>query len=161
MNTIFLALGSNVGDKMQNINNAISLLSKKIVEVKLAPIYETKAVGYTDQDNFMNTALLGKTRLSPLNLLNFVKQIETEVGRIKRFRWGPREIDIDIIFYNDLCSVSDKLTIPHQLMHTRDFVLKPLLTLDKNFVHQVCNKTLEQLYLELPKNEQSVLEKML
>ena len=97
--TIFLALGSNVGDKISNIKKTINLLGSKVSEIESAPLYESKAIGYLDQANFINTVIKGETSLTPHELLKFIKEVEHEVGRVERFRWGPREIDIDIIFF--------------------------------------------------------------
>ncbi len=158
MNTIFLALGSNVGDSVTYIHKAIELLSKKISNIQTAPIYTSKAVGFTDQPDFFNTAIKGKTDLEPLELLTFVKDIEQEIGRIYRFRWGPREIDVDIIFYNDLIFKNDTLEIPHPRAHERDFVLVPIADIDPTTVHPVLKKTVAKLLQELP--ETAILKKL-
>ncbi|OGK17854.1 2-amino-4-hydroxy-6-hydroxymethyldihydropteridine diphosphokinase [Candidatus Roizmanbacteria bacterium RIFCSPLOWO2_12_FULL_40_12] len=157
MSIIFLALGSNVGNSKQNIEDAISLLKEKVRKVQVAKFYTTKAVGYTKQDNFVNTALKGETSLEPIELFHFVKEIEKKMGRVKRFRWGPREIDIDIIFYKELIYRSKKLEIPHPRMHERDFVLKPFLDIEKDFVHPVLKKKLKDLYLQLSDNQKSII----
>src|ERR1019366_6456645 len=101
MTVVYLALGSNVGDSAANIAEAIKLLGNSIESIKQAPLYASKAAGYTDQPDFVNTAVSGETSLNPEQLLSFVKDIEQQIGLINRFRWGPREIDIDIIFYGD------------------------------------------------------------
>lgn len=160
MHTIFLALGSNVGDSVDNIHYAISLLEEKISSITLAPIYTSKAVGYTDQPDFFNTAIKAETNLEPLELLKFVKQIEQEIGRVHRFRWGPREIDIDIIFYDDITFKDDLLEIPHPRAHERDFVLLPIADIDKNFIHPTKQKTIETLLSELSIEQTAVLKKI-
>src|SRR5436190_22931888 len=99
MHTIFLALGTNVGERKQHIEDAIEALQEKIHDMVQAPIYESKPVGFTDQANFYNTVTKGQTELSPEALLQFVKSLEKRLGRIKRFPNGPREIDIDIALY--------------------------------------------------------------
>lgn len=147
--TIFFGLGSNVGDKKQNLEKAISKLSKKISDIQVSKFYETEPWGYTEQDKFLNAAIRGKTFLAPSELLQFIKLIEKEVGRVKRFKWGPREIDIDILFYDDLIYKDNFLTIPHPFLQEREFVLKPLLDLDPNFVHPVFKRTVHQLYEKL------------
>lgn len=157
MHKVYLALGANVGDKKKNLKAVIGLLKEKIKNIEVARIYETKPWGFKEQDNFLNTALIGSTSLSPLQLLKFVKDIEKKIGRIKRFRWGPREIDIDILFYNNLIFKNKILEIPHPRLHERDFVLKPLMDLDPNFVHPGLNKTIKKLYAELPKTELTVI----
>src|SRR3989338_3450233 len=110
---VYLGLGTNVGDREKNLDRAVEFLGKKISALRRAPLYESKAVGFTDQANFLNTAVVGYTTLPPAELLQFCKQIEKDVGRVERFRWGPREIDIDILFYGDQIMESKALTIPH------------------------------------------------
>jgi len=145
MNEVYLGLGSNVGDRLLNLNKAIELLSEKIQILKKSKIYISKAVGYTDQPDFHNMVLYGKTDLSPEELFNFIKDVEKNVGRVYRFHWGPREIDIDILFYNDLVYKSDKLNIPHPRLHERDFVLSPLIELNSKLFHPVLNKRVSDL----------------
>jgi len=145
MNEVYLGLGSNVGDRLLNLNKAIELLSEKIQILKKSKIYISKAVGYTDQPDFYNMVLYGKTDLSPEELFNFIKDVEKNVGRVYRFHWGPREIDIDILFYNDLVYKSDKLDIPHPRLHERDFVLLPLIELNPKLFHPVLNKRVSDL----------------
>lgn len=159
MKKIFLALGSNVGNKNKNIKEAIKLLSRNIQKIKVAPIYKSKAMYYEDQDVFLNTVISGNTSLSPKALLKFIKTIEVQVGRTKRFKWGPREIDIDIIFYgNTICNEKD-LQIPHPLLQERDFVLQPLYYLDSKFIHPVMKKTVKELLNNLPSSQRSILNK--
>jgi 2-amino-4-hydroxy-6-hydroxymethyldihydropteridine diphosphokinase len=130
MTEVYLAIGANVGDRQANIDEAVRLLGDKISGLRIAPIIETKAVGYTNQPDFLNTAAVGQTDLGPDELLKFIKGIEQRVGRTKTFRWGPREIDIDIIFYGNQTYKSEHLTIPHPEYSNRDFVLKPLMELN-------------------------------
>lgn len=157
MHTVFLGLGANVGDKKENIKRAIQLLSEKIDQLVVASIYETKPWGYKEQDNFLNTAIKGISPLSPIELFKFVKDVEARVGRIKRFKWGPREIDIDILFYDDLVYKNHILEIPHPRLNERDFVLKPLIDLDPEFVHSVFKKTVRQLYKKLSAKDSSIV----
>lgn len=145
MNKIFLALGSNVGDRAKYIGDAVALLGEKIDDVRSAPVYESKAVGYTDQPDFLNTVIEGFTALSPEELLNFTQATEKKVGRIPRFRWGPREIDIDILFYDDLVIKSDRLQIPHPRLQERHFVLVPLQNLVPDFTHPSLSKTVQEM----------------
>jgi len=145
----FLGLGANVGDKKQNLEKAIMKLREKISDIQVSKFYETEPWGYENQDKFLNAAVSGKTKLTPMQLLNFVEQIEKEIGRIKRFKWGPREIDIDILFYDDLVYEDYSLTIPHPFIQERKFVLEPLMDLDTNFIHPVFKKTVQQLYEKL------------
>jgi len=158
MKKIFLGIGSNVGDRKENIYKAISLLKEKITDMKVAPIYISKAVGYENQANFFNTVVRGFTKLSPYELLSFTQEVERKTGRIYRFKWGPREIDIDILFYEDLILKTDNLTIPHQYAHKRDFVLLPLIDLEEDFIHPVLKKSVKEILEDL--KEKSILGKI-
>ncbi len=146
---VYLALGANVGDKKANIGKAIRFLSEKVIYMKRAHLYVSNAVGYTDQDDFINTAVSGETELKPKELLRFVKDIEKQIGRVYRFRWGPREIDIDIIFYGNAIYKDTELEIPHPAMHERDFVLRPLADLDGEMIHPVLKKSVKELLRNL------------
>lgn len=158
MTHIFLALGSNVGERKKNIETAITLLSQRVSNIKKASFYETRPVGYVEQDNFINTALEGDTDLNPGDLLGFVKRIEKKIGRIQRFKWGPREIDIDILFYGNILYNKNDLTIPHPRLYERDFVLQPLSDLNPDFIHPGLNKSIKQLRIHL-KNK-SIIKKL-
>jgi len=146
---IFLGLGSNVGNKINNIQKAIIFLLEKIQDIQIAKFYETKAVGYENQENFINTAIKGYTDLDIQSLFEFTKEVEKKVGRIFRFKWGPREIDIDILFYDNVIYKDSNIEIPHPRIVERDFVLKPLLDLEPDFIHPVVKKSIKQLYEEL------------
>ncbi|HEX8965184.1 MAG TPA: 2-amino-4-hydroxy-6-hydroxymethyldihydropteridine diphosphokinase, partial [Patescibacteria group bacterium] len=147
------------GNKKENMAKAIALLGEKVRVVKKASLYETKPWGYTEQENFINSVIMGETDATPEELLQFIKQIEKEVGRQKRFTNGPREIDIDILFYDDLIIHTPSLTIPHALLHVRDFVLQPLCDIAPDFVHPVLHKTIRQLLQEVPETEKVVIKK--
>lgn len=149
MTEVYLALGANVGDREANLKQAIKLLKKHLENVQTAPFYNTKAVGYTDQPDFLNTAISGQTEFEPLALLKFVKDIEQEVGRTETFRWGPREIDIDIIFYGDQILETKDFTIPHPRFRERAFVLRPLADLNPDLHDPGSGKTVAQLLDQL------------
>lgn len=149
MNKIFLWIWANVWNKEKNIEKALKLLWEKIINIKKSNIYKTKPFWVTKQENFLNLVISWETRLTQEELLKFVKDIEKKIWRIFRFRWWPREIDIDILFYNSQIFENENLIIPHTWIHERDFVLKPLLDLEKNFIHPKINKTIEELYEEL------------
>lgn len=146
LNRVFLGLGSNVGNRQKNLEEAIKILSQYIEITKKSKIYETKPVGVENQPDFLNMAIMGDTELDHLTLFKFIKDTEKKVGRIERYRWGPREIDIDILFFNDLIYESNFLQIPHPRLHERDFVLKPLMDLEPKFIHPVFKKSIEELY---------------
>ncbi len=158
MEKVFLGIGSNVGERIVYIKNALNLLSQILKEIQTAHFYVSKAVGFEDQPDFINTAISGYTDLEPYELFKKVKDIENKVGRIKRFRWGPREIDIDILFYGSLIMEKDDLIIPHPRIHERDFVLKPLSDLDPDFVHPVLKKPVKELLLNL--KEKSIISNL-
>jgi 2-amino-4-hydroxy-6-hydroxymethyldihydropteridine diphosphokinase len=160
MATVYLALGSNLGNSYTNIDKAIALLSKSISHLKRAPLYISKAIGYTDQPDFLNTAITGMTSLSPIELLNFNKAIEKKVGRIDRFRWGPREIDIDIIFYDDLVLDTSQLKIPHSQFMNRDFVLQPIVDLNPSVIDPVSKLSVDSILNQLNNNHKSALKRL-
>ena len=157
MTEVYIALGSNVGDSRAHIKNAIKLLNLNLHKIRTAPLYTSKAVGYTKQPNFLNTVLQADTNLDPLELLKFIKEVEAKIGRSKTFRWGPREIDIDIVFYGLLTVNKPQLLIPHPRFHERDFVLLPLLHLNPGFIDPKTGKSLQQLYNQLPLSKRSIL----
>lgn len=156
MHTIFLALGSNVGDKKANIFSAIDMMKEHVSGIVVAPLYETKPWGFTQQDNFYNTVVEGQTDLLPEALFDFVKSVEARVGRIQRFTNGPREIDIDILLYDTESIAFPHLTVPHPSMQDRDFVLKPLSDLAPDYVHPVLKKTIKELLALIPKEQKSI-----
>ncbi|MBL8121580.1 2-amino-4-hydroxy-6-hydroxymethyldihydropteridine diphosphokinase [Candidatus Saccharibacteria bacterium] len=161
MATVFLALGSNVGDSPALIAGAIEMLESQLQGIVRAPLYTSKAVGYTDQPDFCNTAMRGETDLPPIALLKFVKDIEQEMGRIHRFRWGPREIDIDIIYYGELLLDTPELTIPHPRAHERDFVLQPIADIAPDFIDPRDNCTVQALLDRLSADHTAIQRRLL
>lgn len=157
MATVYLALGSNVGDSRQYIKQAIEQLGTVLDGLKQAPLYLSKAVGYTDQADFYNTAVCGTTHLTPEELLKAVKKIEANIGRTPTFRNGPREIDIDIIFYDDLILKTEELTIPHPEFANRDFVLQPLADLNPGWQDPRSGKIMQTLLNQLTPNQHSLM----
>ncbi|MDD4894266.1 MAG: 2-amino-4-hydroxy-6-hydroxymethyldihydropteridine diphosphokinase [Candidatus Omnitrophica bacterium] len=124
----YIALGSNLGDRKKNIKKALGHLAgtKGIKIEKISRIYETRAVGGPPQGKFLNAAIKIKTSLSPQLLLKTIKKIEKDSGRRKSVRWGPREIDLDILLYESMIIKTRGLVVPHPRMFEREFVLKPL-----------------------------------
>jgi 2-amino-4-hydroxy-6-hydroxymethyldihydropteridine diphosphokinase len=158
MQVIFLALGSNIENRKQHIETAITFLREKVYDITVAPLYETKPRYFEDQQNFLNTVLRGFTDLQPRELLQFIKTVQQEVGRVERFRYGPREIDIDILFYDNTVYKDEELEIPHPRLQERDFVLQPFADLNPNFVHPVLKKTIKALLDTLPEEKRSIIK---
>lgn len=123
---IFLSLGSNIGDKKLNIKNALSVLSEYVNIKKVSSLYESDPLLFENQDNFYNLVIEIEFEKSAVDLLNIIKNIEIKLGRQKTFRYGPRIIDIDILFFNNQIIQEENLTIPHYDWHNRKFVVEPL-----------------------------------
>jgi 2-amino-4-hydroxy-6-hydroxymethyldihydropteridine diphosphokinase len=149
---IILSIGSNIGNKKKNIENAISLLRNEynINILNISNFYETEPFGYKEQEWFFNIVLIGNTDLTPHNLLIACKKIETDLGRKKTTQWTERIIDIDILMYSDLILNTIELTIPHKYLHLRNFVLVPLNSIVPDIIHPIFNKTISQLLIECP-----------
>jgi len=145
MTEVYLSLGSNVGDSRAHFAKAIELLGEHLQDLKQSPVYTSKAVHYTDQPDFLNMVVSGQTELSPEELLETIQHIEQQVGREKSFEWGPREIDLDIIFYGDQVIETERLTIPHFRFRNRGFVLQPLNDLNPMFGDPVTGQTVNEL----------------
>jgi 2-amino-4-hydroxy-6-hydroxymethyldihydropteridine diphosphokinase len=141
----YLGLGSNLGDREENLRQALALLSPKADVEKLSAIYETEPVGYKEQPLFLNLVCRIATDLPPDELLCFVKKIETEMGRIPSFPNAPRILDIDILLYDNTIMETRNLTIPHPQLKDRAFVLMPLMEIAPNLIHPELNKTIAQL----------------
>ncbi len=160
MHVAYIGFGSNIGDRLGHIRNAVRALSKTegITLQEISSIYKTDPVGYEAQAHFLNGVAAIQTDLPPLSLLHTLKDIETAVGRQHRIRWGPREIDLDILIYGDMCLQTEKLVIPHPEMHLRRFVLVPLVEIAPNLMHPVFQATVQTL-LDSLEDDKSVLKK--
>ena len=126
MHKVYLSLGSNLGETKTNLQTAMALLEEQVHITRQSSYYETEPVGYEDQPWFLNMVLEGETKLSPFELLAFTQSIEGRMKRIKTMINGPRNIDVDILLYDDENIQSNHLTIPHPRMHQRNFVMVPL-----------------------------------
>src|SRR5205085_2605657 len=145
VHTVYLALGSNLGDRRGNLAAALQRL-REVMEIStVSSIYETEPVGYLDQPRFFNIVLQGKTTLSAQELLKYAKEIEAAIGRQPTFRNGPRPIDIDIIFFDDLQIKQDNLIVPHPRMAERAFVLVPLAEIAPDAVDPVSGYSVQEL----------------
>lgn len=150
MALVCVGLGSNVGNRASNLlcayDHIVSI--KDIQPLKLSRFYETQPVGGPPQPMFLNAVFSIRTALSPYQLLEQFQRIEAFMGRVRTVKWGPRNIDVDILLYGDEVIDDDRLKVPHPMMHTRLFVLEPLIDIEPDIVHPVFKKTIIQLYKE-------------
>jgi len=145
LHKIALAIGSNVGDRMAALRAAVTGLAPYMAVTHISPVYETAAAYVTDQPAFLNAALMGTTKLEPLALLKALKNLESEIGREVTFRYGPRVLDIDILFYDDQVLESPELTLPHPRMAEREFVLLPLADIVADWKHPQSGLTVAEM----------------
>ncbi|MDD5467349.1 MAG: 2-amino-4-hydroxy-6-hydroxymethyldihydropteridine diphosphokinase [Anaerolineales bacterium] len=145
MHIVYLALGTNLGDRVANLRAARDALPPVVVVEACSSIYETPPWGYTEQPAFLNQVLRGCTRRLPQSLLAYLKRTENQLGRQKSFHYGPRLIDIDILYYDQLVLQSESLTIPHPHMAQRAFVCVPLAEIAPNLRHPVLGVTSQEL----------------
>ena len=143
--TVYLALGSNLGDRHENLRQAVAALTPQIDIKAKSHIYETDPWGYEDQPKFLNMAVRGLTYLEPEPLLKHLKRLEIALGRQMTFANGPRSIDIDILFFDDLILDTPLLTLPHPRLHERGFVLLPLMDIAPDLVHPLLKKSIREL----------------
>ncbi|MDI6839802.1 MAG: 2-amino-4-hydroxy-6-hydroxymethyldihydropteridine diphosphokinase [bacterium] len=161
MASVYLGIGSNLGDRLTNIKLAIKKLSQMGEIIKMSSIWETEpwfaesCGGEKNQPLFLNCVVLVKTKLSPYKLLNKLSQIETELKRKRTKRFGPRTIDLDILFYDSLIINDPNLIIPHPHIQQRKFVLLPLSEIVPDLIHPILKKTVKELLEDLPNSEQA------
>ena len=154
-NIVYLSLGSNLGDKINNLQTTINLIDSKVGDVLLiSSVYQTKAVGFVGED-FLNCCVSLRTSMEPKILIKELINIESQNGRLRSNRniYESRSIDIDILFYEDKIINQHNLTIPHPRMNERDFVIKPLLDIAKSKIHPVLNRTISEIDLDLGDTE--------
>lgn len=157
MNTVYLSIGTNMGNRTANLELVHTLISRNIgIVSKESSIYETEAWGVENQQSYYNQVLCVKTALEPMILLHKCQVIEQKMGRVRLQKWEPRVIDIDILSFNESAIKEEGLDIPHPLLQERNFVLKPLCEIANTWEHPVLNKRAEEL-LEICTDESSVI----
>lgn len=142
-------MGGNLGNTIEIFQNSIDFLTKKVGKItQLSSLYQTAAWGPIPQNDFINQVIEVETYLSAQELMDALLEIELQMGRIRNERWGPRTLDLDIIFFDDQIISTENLEIPHPRMTERKFVLVPMTEINPSFVHPKIQKTMEQLLLE-------------
>jgi 2-amino-4-hydroxy-6-hydroxymethyldihydropteridine diphosphokinase len=150
MSTVFIGIGSNLGNREQNCTSAIKLLIENGLKVtKMSRKFETEPWGVENQPRFINMAVKAETVLEPLKLLAMLKDIESRLGRKSDIRWGPRIIDLDILFYDDIVIKTPELNIPHPGISERVFVLRPLSEIAPDKIHPVLQKSIKKMFDEI------------
>ena len=145
MTDVYLGVGSNLGDKQENIRKALELLQEKCEVLAVSSLYNTEPVGFADQDWFLNGAIKIETELAPGELRSFLRSIEERLGKKSIRKNGPRTIDLDILFYGGRTINEVGLTIPHPRLHERLFVLAPLAEICPDFVHPLLKRRIRDL----------------
>ncbi|HET9909942.1 MAG TPA: 2-amino-4-hydroxy-6-hydroxymethyldihydropteridine diphosphokinase [Anaerolineales bacterium] len=156
---VYVALGSNLGDRLVNLKQAIASLSPQIEVRAKSRVYETPPWGHTDQPAFLNQVIKGNTYVEPVPLIKHLKRLEIALGRVPSFQNGPRLIDLDILFYDELILNTPPLLLPHPRLQERGFVLMPLSDIAPNLVHPTLRKTVSQMLESCDTNGIQVYEK--
>ena len=153
VHTTYLALGTNLGDRAENLRKAMDALGEFFEVIAVSPVYETEPVYHLDQPRFYNQCCRATTTLSSQDALAHLKQTESQLGRTAGERFGPRLIDLDLLFFDDLVLETAELTVPHPLLHERAFVLVPLNDVATEVYHPTLGMTIGQLLGQLPEAE--------
>ena len=150
-NKVYIAAGSNLGDKEETLKEAIDKIDKRkdCVVTKVSNFYTTDPVGYEDQDQFVNCVFEINTLQTPSELMDTLLEVEKDFKRERIIRWGPRTLELDIIFYNDIISYDEHILIPHPRAHERQFVMKPMCDINPYYVHPIYRKRVMDISSEL------------
>jgi 2-amino-4-hydroxy-6-hydroxymethyldihydropteridine diphosphokinase len=158
MKTVYIGIGSNMGDPLKNCNDSV----KRIVElenckiISVSSFYLTEPFGMTEQDWYINGAVSLETGLSAFDLINKLSEMEASMGRVRKIKWGPRVIDLDILLFGHDIIDSERLMVPHPLMHLRRFVLAPMAELAPDLIHPVIGKSMTELLRSIPEDNQII-----
>jgi 2-amino-4-hydroxy-6-hydroxymethyldihydropteridine diphosphokinase len=152
--SVYIGLGSNLGDRVENLRDAVHRLGAIIHVEQVSQLYVAAPLGYVRDDAYINAALHGRTTMTPMDLLGMMQSIETAMGRRPGVQYGPRPIDLDMLFYDSIQMETLKLTIPHPRLAERAFVLKPLADIAPNLMHPVLYYTVTQLLQDAEDAEQ-------
>ena len=151
----WIALGGNIGDRESYLRRALTMMEERgIVPVKVSSFYETKAFGKTDQEDFINAVCMAETEYEPEELLRELLKVESALGRVRTVRWGPRTIDLDVLFFEDEVIQTELLAVPHPELEKRKFVLEPLAEVSPEKRHPISGKSVRELLFDLELSEE-------
>lgn len=155
---VYLAFGSNLGNRLANVKAMASSLTPQMALKKKSSVYETPPWGFTDQPSFLNQVVKVETYLQPAALLAHLKRLEAVLGRVANFQNGPRLADIDILFFDDLIIDTVSIAIPHPRLHKRAFVLVPLAELAPDLIHPVLRRSIRDLLEDVDRSEITIFK---
>jgi 2-amino-4-hydroxy-6-hydroxymethyldihydropteridine diphosphokinase len=155
---VYLALGSNMGNRLANLKAAILNLAPQMTVKKKSSVYETPPWGFTEQDAFLNQVIKVETYLEPEQLLRHLKRLEVVLGRVPNFQNGPRLIDIDILFFDTKIINIPPLVVPHPRLHERAFVLVPLAEIEPDLIHPILQQPVSKLLNDVDRSEIKLFE---
>ena len=150
---VYLALGSNMGKRLSNLKAAVLNLTPQMTVKQKSSVFETPPWGFTEQDAFLNQVVKVTTYLEPEPLLRHLKRMETALGRVPNFQNGPRVIDIDILFFDNMIINTPPLVVPHPRLHERAFVLVPLAEIEPDFIHPILQRPINKILEDVDRSE--------